>query len=533
MPSTPDEQATARDHAGAEAPLAGLARNRSLLVPPALGLALSSAVLSLTIHGAYRSSVDPVLEAGAPLISCLAAAALMLATLRTGRLTKRAVSLITFISVHAAGISSLALSFFDLTGTAAPIPLALALGAVTATGSAFLGFYWLRKLRGTSSAAVALVALAALAIGEVLVLICGATEATRHIAAFACSFIQFGVVRASRAVDVPSDAFPAISEAYFGTSERRFSSRSYLAAAALGICCISIPIGMGIAFPTGIAHGLGLIPCIGVALLIALIALIGMRAIVRAPERSIATDIWLVIDILLAVGIVLLAIGETGTTAGRALSIVVSLLVRAFVWYLSVAFVSFGVRDPYFYTALAWVALHVFTIVGMALDALLATIMPGNDAVVIAFMGLWALCAAHVVLTQLLNDPNRVTAADRARAASNAQPEPRGPITQDDVRRIPLMGVLAVATEAEAPLPSATPDVHIATAVLEMGRRFGLSGREIEVLTLYALGHTQARVSEELQLSTNTVHTHIKRIYDKTDLHSRQEILDYITTYGS
>ena len=53
------------------------------------------------------------------------------------------------------------------------------------------------------------------------------------------------------------------------------------------------------------------------------------------------------------------------------------------------------------------------------------------------------------------------------------------------------------------------------------------------MLTLYALGHTQARVSEELKLSPNTVHTHIKRIYDKTDLHSRQEILDYIAEYGT
>ena len=68
---------------------------------------------------------------------------------------------------------------------------------------------------------------------------------------------------------------------------------------------------------------------------------------------------------------------------------------------------------------------------------------------------------------------------------------------------------------------------------MEMAQTFGLTGREVEVLTLYTLGHTQARVSEELKLSPNTVHTHIKRIYDKTDLHSRQEILDYIAEYGT
>ena len=91
---------------------------------------------------------------------------------------------------------------------------------------------------------------------------------------------------------------------------------------------------------------------------------------------------------------------------------------------------------------------------------------------------------------------------------------------------------MALSPQTEVALPSQTPDVHIATSVLEIGQRFGLSGREVEVLTLYALGHTQARVSKELQLSQNTVHTHIKRIYEKTDLHSRQEILDYISEYG-
>ena len=95
------------------------------------------------------------------------------------------------------------------------------------------------------------------------------------------------------------------------------------------------------------------------------------------------------------------------------------------------------------------------------------------------------------------------------------------------------MGVLAIAQPQQVPMVSQSPDVRIASSVIALGQRFGLTGREIEVLTLYALGHTQARVSEELQLSQNTVHTHIKRIYEKTDLHSRQEILDYINEYGA
>ena len=65
----------------------------------------------------------------------------------------------------------------------------------------------------------------------------------------------------------------------------------------------------------------------------------------------------------------------------------------------------------------------------------------------------------------------------------------------------------------------------------QMGKQFLLSDREVEVLTLYALGWTQKRVAEELYISPSTAHAHIKRIYAKTGLHSRQEILDFMDRY--
>jgi len=40
-------------------------------------------------------------------------------------------------------------------------------------------------------------------------------------------------------------------------------------------------------------------------------------------------------------------------------------------------------------------------------------------------------------------------------------------------------------------------------------------------------------VAEELSISPGTAHAHIKRIYAKTGLHSRQEILDYMEKYTS
>lgn len=69
--------------------------------------------------------------------------------------------------------------------------------------------------------------------------------------------------------------------------------------------------------------------------------------------------------------------------------------------------------------------------------------------------------------------------------------------------------------------------------VERMGEHFPLTSREMDVLTLYALGHTQKKVAEELFITPATAHSHIKRIYSKCGMHSRQEILEYLNSYGS
>ena len=60
----------------------------------------------------------------------------------------------------------------------------------------------------------------------------------------------------------------------------------------------------------------------------------------------------------------------------------------------------------------------------------------------------------------------------------------------------------------------------------KLQKKFGLSDREAEVAALYALGKTQQAIAEELCITPATVRVHVKHVYAKTDLHSRQEIID-------
>ncbi len=94
------------------------------------------------------------------------------------------------------------------------------------------------------------------------------------------------------------------------------------------------------------------------------------------------------------------------------------------------------------------------------------------------------------------------------------------------------------ATHAEMPALAGTadpdpdaggqeePDRDRPSAISLLARRYRLSERETEVAALFIKGRSVKRTSEELFLSTGTVNTYLRRIYQKMDIHTRQELLD-------
>jgi len=60
----------------------------------------------------------------------------------------------------------------------------------------------------------------------------------------------------------------------------------------------------------------------------------------------------------------------------------------------------------------------------------------------------------------------------------------------------------------------------------------GLSEREVEVLRMIALGHTNGEIAEELFLSVRTVETHRAHIQQKLRLGSRSELVRYALDHG-
>ena len=68
----------------------------------------------------------------------------------------------------------------------------------------------------------------------------------------------------------------------------------------------------------------------------------------------------------------------------------------------------------------------------------------------------------------------------------------------------------------------------IAQACAVIAKKYALSEREGEVLDLLARGNTRMSIAEKLIISENTVRVHVKNIYAKLHIHSKQQLIDMV-----
>lgn len=91
------------------------------------------------------------------------------------------------------------------------------------------------------------------------------------------------------------------------------------------------------------------------------------------------------------------------------------------------------------------------------------------------------------------------------------------------------------ASDATLPTP-AVPAPHNARSGVgaqALGSRYFLTDREQGVLELLLAGRSAPYIAEQLCVSQNTVKTHVRHIYAKLDIHTRQELLDLVQEQGT
>lgn len=83
-----------------------------------------------------------------------------------------------------------------------------------------------------------------------------------------------------------------------------------------------------------------------------------------------------------------------------------------------------------------------------------------------------------------------------------------------------------VPVEGESEIPST--QVAFEQKIARIAKEYGLTSREREVLSLFVTGRSRLRIADELSVSESTVASHLQHIYQKTDVHGRQGLIDLL-----
>lgn len=81
---------------------------------------------------------------------------------------------------------------------------------------------------------------------------------------------------------------------------------------------------------------------------------------------------------------------------------------------------------------------------------------------------------------------------------------------------------------ADAPAGNPTAEDPLERRCRDLAARCGLTAREVDVLVPLVHGRSAASIAASLGMSTETARTHIRHIYQKTDIHSREELMDAV-----
>lgn len=568
------------------------------LLPSILGLCFARAGLIVAGYGSYTHTDEGIFTDGSMLValSFMAVILLVIGT-RKIRLKKRTTNRIMRTCVALEALCVLLLPLAHIAGAFWPNVHFWLCAAVTFFAS-FAIFYWLRRARGCGSTTAVLYVFSALAISEVEIYVCSLIGTYGFYVAAALSLLQFPCMLSARKNKLANDieSFTP-NDDFFGFATTLLSSKRFLTATASSIGVLSIVDGFLRGYPDGTPIAFQPATRVAYGLLTIAICVIVISLMMHKRKSVMTVGMFILLELFACAALVLYAAFPDMQDIGAVFTTTLNALLVAFTWYIIIAFMSFGWRDPYYYALggwIVWLGCRAIARVTLINVQSLST----NDLLINAIMGTCVVISTQVALGQFLKVSqmeaderhdlhvrrmerlekqlsraqanvealtilkNNAGEYSECAACANAAPIGAGaagavgtpnPLQCAGVMPIESVDQDETADESRNAQPGSKhgmrlvrlmgldegdsiADIRKATMrdnAEQMGKQFLLSDREVEVLALYALGWTQKRVAEELYISPSTAHAHIKRIYAKTGLHSRQEILDFMDQYTS
>lgn len=86
--------------------------------------------------------------------------------------------------------------------------------------------------------------------------------------------------------------------------------------------------------------------------------------------------------------------------------------------------------------------------------------------------------------------------------------------------------------ESQTGAPGLDGDVNLRERCMRLSNDCGLTAREVDVLCLLVQGYSIPRVCEMLHVAEGTATTHRRHIYQKLEVHTKNELIDRVRRYG-
>jgi len=464
-------------------------------------------------YNSYSSTDEGLLTDGGTLIAVGILVLVLPAFLGSRRLGKRRALRLALLTIGLEGLCLVLLCAFALTGEGSG-GIRFALSTATSLFSWFSTFYWLRRIRGTSPVTATVIIFSALIISELALYTCYFLPlvVAYLIGAVLVLFQFFFLLKARTKSKRLQSTSQEETRDYFRYAKTRITSKQFLIVTAIGVILLAIVIGFLRGYPNG--QPIAFTPEARFAYMaLTIVISVGLMYFgIKGKQGVMGLGIWIVMQVLATLALICYVAFPDALYIGAVFTTTLNALMVGLSQYIIVAFMGYGWRDPYYYAIggfVVWLGSRALT------RTLLLSYQPlqDNGVLMCVLAGALLLLSAQVFNVQYLSMTNNQNKDELEKATSQKN----------------ALGRIMGLDENESLSDMRRSSMGLSVA--EVGRQFLLTERETEVLTLYALGFTQKSVAEELHISQGTVHTHIKKVFSKTDIHSRQQLLDYIKQY--
>lgn len=518
---TPSEKATPASEQS-ENVGAIIARHKPL-VWSILGLALCRAGLIVGSYGSYRHSDEGIYSDGVMLVALAVLAVLwLLIAITKCRLSHRVVRSIAFASILIEAFSLIMTGMLEI----APPEIDAAASHFLASTFCTLGglacmSYWLRRARNCTAITAVIYAFGALFVSELLIFTSiFMKNGISYFYAAVLVLLQFPCILLARTKPLACDIKTLSNKGdFFNFTKNTMTSKVFLATICVSIGVLACADGFLRGYPDGLPIAFRATTRFADLVLILAFCVAIIVFTCRQHHRVMTVGIFVTMEALACIALLCYSAWPDALDIGAIFTTNLNALLVGFSWYIILAFMSYGWRCPYYYAIAGWIVWLGCR--GIARITLInVTTVSQNNLLMLAAVFTMIVISTQVSFVNFLNVRK-----------FEAVPEEELTHQQKAAQTSPVVKILGLDDHHES-----LADVRQATMrhnAEEVGKQFLLSEREVEVLSLYALGWTQKRVAEELFISPGTAHAHIKRIYAKTGLHSRQEILDYMEKYTS